>query len=168
MESIFVICQYFGTSIALVQLPHLLHALSLDTAFICAFYLSPRNPTGWTRDILSMLFCQIPPVYEGISAVLDSGQKYECFLYCYPSSLLTDVFDSPMVAYRALSAVFGMLLVFVVFAATRQLYNRNTALLAALFTLFAYFQIAWSTQARWYTLFSFLTWLALYFFYKSI
>jgi len=49
-----------------------------------------------------------------------------------------------------------------VFLITSRLYTLPTALLASFFTLFAYFQIAWSTQARWYTLVLLLFWSAIY------
>jgi len=104
---------------------------------------------------------------EGVSAVLDSGATYECFLYCYPTSLISNAFGASASTYRILAVVFGMLSILVLYVTTRELFNRRTALLTAFFINFAYFQIAWSTQARWYTMFLFFFWLALWLFVRT-
>ncbi|MFM2423976.1 MAG: hypothetical protein RLZZ70_365 [Candidatus Parcubacteria bacterium] len=98
---------------------------------------------------------------DGFAAVLDSGQPYECFLYCYPTAHLNNIFGNEAWVYRILSVLFGMLSVFAIFYVTRALYTLPIAYLSAFFTLFAYFQIAWSTQARWYTLVLALFWTAI-------
>lgn len=105
---------------------------------------------------------------EGISAVLDSGATYECFLYCYPTSFLTKAFGENSFNFRIIAVLFGLLSIFVIYFITRELFDKKTALLSAFFINFAYFQIAWSGQARWYTMFTFFFWLAILFFIRSI
>lgn len=100
---------------------------------------------------------------RGFAAILDSGQPYECFLYCYPTALLANILGNEAWVYRILSVIFGMIAVIVVFLVTRTLYTLPIAYLSAFFTLFAYFQVAWSTQARWYTLVLAFFWTAISF-----
>jgi 4-amino-4-deoxy-L-arabinose transferase-like glycosyltransferase len=105
---------------------------------------------------------------SGISAVLDSGSKYECFLYCFPTALIANQFGFDESNFRILSVIFGLLTIFVIYFVTKELFNRKVALLSAFFINFAYFQIAWSAQARWYTMFTVFFWLAILFFIRAI
>lgn len=98
---------------------------------------------------------------EGFSAVLDSGQHYECFLYCYPTAILSATFGDEPFVYRVLAIFAGISLIFAIYTTSRHLYTKKIALLASFFTIFAYFQIAWSTQARWYTLVALLFWVSI-------
>lgn len=99
---------------------------------------------------------------DGLAAVLDSGQSYKCFIYCYPTALITNITGVGAVQYRVLSVIFGLVTVLAVFFTTRRLYSLPIATLASFFTLFSYFQIAWSTQARWYTMVSAFFWISLW------
>jgi 4-amino-4-deoxy-L-arabinose transferase-like glycosyltransferase len=105
---------------------------------------------------------------SGISAILDSGSKYECFLYCFPTALIANQFGANESSFRILSVIFGFLTIFVIYFVTKELFNRKVALLSAFFINFAYFQIAWSAQARWYTMFTVFFWLAILFFIRTI
>jgi 4-amino-4-deoxy-L-arabinose transferase-like glycosyltransferase len=105
---------------------------------------------------------------QGISAVLDSGQRYECFLYCYPTALLMNMTGSDPVTFRILAVLFGILSIGIIYLVARQIATTRIALLSAFLMTFGYFQIAWSTQARWYTMFTVFFWLAVLFFIKSL
>lgn len=98
---------------------------------------------------------------SGLAATLDSGQPYECFLYCYPTALITKYWGDTAFNYRILAVIFGLLTVAVVYAVTRTLYTLPIALLSSFLILFSYFHIAWSTQARWYTMLTCLFWLTI-------
>lgn len=104
---------------------------------------------------------------DGISAVLDSGQNYECFLYCFPTSVIANTFGYNEFSFRFLAILFGIVSIFVIYFVTRELFDKKIALFSAFFINFAYFQIAWSTQARWYTMFTAFFWLAILFFIKT-
>ena len=105
---------------------------------------------------------------SGISAVLDSGATYECFLYCFPTAVIGNIFGFNSFNYRILAVIFGFLSILAVYIVARKLFSQKIALLSAFFMNFGYFQIAWSTQARWYTMFTTFFWLALLFFIKSV
>lgn len=105
---------------------------------------------------------------ESGSTVLDSGQYYSCPTYCYPTALLVEQFGDSPANYRLLSALAGIIFIGVIFFITRRLFTTNIALLTSFFITFSYWHIAWSRQARWYTLFVLFFWLALYFFYQLL
>ena len=107
-------------------------------------------------------------ISEHGSTILDSGEKYSCPTYCYPTAYLVKLFGDDPSSYRLLSVIAGLLFILVIFFITKRLFNKNIALLSSFFVTFSYWQIAWSRQTRWYTLFALLFWLALYFFYKSL
>lgn len=90
-----------------------------------------------------------------------SGDYYSCPLYCYPTALLTNLFGNDPTYYRFEAALFGSLFILIIFFVTQNLFDRKTALLSAFFTTFSYWQIAWSRQARWYTLFECFFWLSI-------
>ena len=102
------------------------------------------------------------------STILDSGQNYSCPTYCFPTAFLVKIFGDHPSSYRLLSVLAGLLFIIIIFFIVRKLFNRNIALLSSFFITFSYWQIAWSRQARWYTLFALLFWLALFFFYQSL
>jgi len=107
-------------------------------------------------------------VVEHGETTLDSGLPYSCPTYCYPTAILVKIFgDSPAV-YRSLSALAGVLFILLIFLLASRIFDKRVALVASFFTAFSYWQIAWSRQARWYTLFALFFWLAFYFFYKFL
>ncbi len=107
-------------------------------------------------------------VLEHGNTVLDSGKNYPCPTYCYPTAGIARLFGESAFSYRLLSALAGVALVAVIFFLAKSLFTMPVGLLAALFTTFSYFEIAWSRQARHYTLFELFFWLALFFFYKAL
>ncbi len=99
--------------------------------------------------------------------ILDSGVRYSCPLYCQPTAWLASTLGDNAFSYRILAALAGIVFIAIIFLITADLFAPSIATLATFFTAFSYFQIAWSRQARWYTLFELFFWPALYFFYKS-
>ena len=105
---------------------------------------------------------------SGISAVLDSGQNYECLLYCFPTARIANLFGFNQFSFRIISVLFGLISILALYYVSRKLFDKKIALLTAFFMNFSYFQIAWSMQARWYTMFTAFFWLATLFFLKSL
>ncbi len=99
---------------------------------------------------------------------LDSGQNYSCPTYCYPTAYLIQLFGNDPASYRLLSVFAGLLFIVVLFFIAKRFFDKNIALLTSFFITFSYWQIAWSRQARWYTLFELFFWLAIYFFYATL
>ena len=104
--------------------------------------------------------------YSGGASILDSGGKYFCPLYCYPTQIISQAIGQNAIAYRLLSAIFGVIFILLAFFITKIIFKNNAAaLLTAFFVSFSYWQIAWSRQARWYTMLEVFFWLAFLFFY---
>ncbi len=106
---------------------------------------------------------------EHLAAVLNSGKTYFCPVYCIPTEFIVKLFGSQPFAYRLFSAVLGAIFILLVYFFTKSLFqDKRIALLAAFFTSFSYWQIAWSRQARWYTLLEVVFWLSLWLFYRFL
>lgn len=106
-------------------------------------------------------------ISEKGESVLDSGLPYACPLYCYPTATLADDWGHTAENYRLPAASMGILFILVIYMIATRWFSSTIGLLTATFTTFAYFHIAWSRQARWYTLFTVVFWLALYTFYRA-
>ncbi len=103
------------------------------------------------------------------SSILDSAEKYFCPLYCYPTAQISKLAGQNAWSYRVLAAVFGLLFILLSYFLTKTIFkNQKAALLSAFFIATSYFQIAWSQQARWYTMLEVFFWLALLLFYLFI
>ncbi|MEI6529373.1 MAG: glycosyltransferase family 39 protein [Candidatus Falkowbacteria bacterium] len=107
--------------------------------------------------------------YVNGSSILDSGEKYFCPLYCYPTAQIAQVAGQNAWSYRFLSAFFGLFFILLTYFLTKTIFkNQKAALLSSFFVAFSYWQIAWSQQARWYTMLEVFFWLALLLFYLFI
>lgn len=100
------------------------------------------------------------------ASVLDSGETYFCPTYCAPTTKIVEYFGHDAASYRILSVFFGLAFIVLVYFFTQSFFgNIPVSLLASFFTAFSYWQIAWSRQARWYTMTEFFFWAALLLFY---
>ncbi|MEJ0053264.1 MAG: glycosyltransferase family 39 protein [bacterium] len=142
----------------------LLPVLILAGAFFRFYGLSAQSywmDEGYTINaVLS--------VKEHGSTVLDSGKQYSCPTYCYPTAVIAQEFGDGPFSYRLLAAIAGTAFILVAYLAGAGMFGRFAGLAAAAFTALSYFQIAWSRQARWYTLFELFFWLALLCFYRFL
>ncbi len=142
----------------------LLLLLILAGAYLRLYQLSAQSywaDEGYTVNaVLS--------ITEHGSTILDSGQNYPCPIYCYPTAFLVKIFGNNPTSYRLFSVLAGLIFIIVIFFIAKRLFNKKIALLSSFFITFSYWQIAWSRQARWYTLFSLFFCLALYFFYQTL
>lgn len=100
--------------------------------------------------------------------VLPSGFGYSCPAYCFPTVFVADALGDSPTSYRLLAAVAGTAFVALLFLGVRRLWSAPVALLAAFFAATSYFQVAWSRQARWYTLFELFLWIAVFAFYQAL
>lgn len=105
-------------------------------------------------------------ILENGNMVLDSGQNYFCPMYCYPASYISRIFGVNNFSFRIFSVIAGTFFILCVFFVTKHFFNLKVAILSSFFTTFSYWQIAWSRQARWYSLFSVFFLLSVYFFYR--
>jgi len=107
-------------------------------------------------------------IQEKGASILDSGLPYSCPIYCYPTSWIANKFGNSAESYRFLAGAAGLIFIGVLFFVTRKLFDLRIALFTSVALTFSYWQIAWSRQARWYTLFALFFWLALYFFHRAL
>lgn len=110
----------------------------------------------------------VTAIVEKGSSILDSGLPYSCPAYCIPTARLVSMIGASATAYRLLAALAGIAFIPLIFFITRRLFDRNIAFLSTFFVTFSYWQIAWSRQARWYTLYELFVWITLYFFYQHL
>ncbi len=99
-------------------------------------------------------------------ARLASGEMYRCPLYCYPSAWVADTLGDSPASYRLVAAVAGVLLIPLFFLIARRMFSTWVALGATSFLAFSSIHIAWSRDARWYTLFELFFWLGLWSFWE--
>lgn len=107
-------------------------------------------------------------VAEKGKPILDSGEKYNCGLYCYPTALITKTFENNQWGYRILASIAGIFIILATYQLSFTLFKHNTAIIASVFVSLSYWQIAWSRQARWYTLFTLFFIFSISYFYKYI
>lgn len=101
--------------------------------------------------------------------ILDSGERYDCPIYCEPTALIGKTFDNSPLSLRLLALIAGILLIPLIYVSTKNITrSRVIAFASSFFVTFSYLQIAWSRQVRWYTLLSLFTWAAIFFFYKAL
>jgi len=107
-------------------------------------------------------------VQEKGSTLLDSGNYYRCPTYCYPTAFIVKYFGNNAFSYRLLAAIAGIIFIVLIFYITKRFFGQIVGFLASAAISLSYWQIAWSRQARWYTLFALFFWLAILFFYESL
>lgn len=107
-------------------------------------------------------------ILERGSTTLDSGTQYSCPTYCYPTAAIAGIFGENAFSFRLLAALAGIAVAIAVYFIARGWFSPTVGLFASLITTLSYYQVAWSRQARWYTLFELFFWLALFFFYQTL
>ncbi len=93
---------------------------------------------------------------------LPSGTTYQCGAYCALTLPIVKLFGINEFTMRIVATLAGTLMIPLIYFVTKRLFSIRVALLAMYFTTFSYWQIAWSRQARWYTLLALAFWLAIY------
>lgn len=106
-------------------------------------------------------------IQEKGSSLLDSGNYYSCPIYCYPTSWISEILDNTPLSFRLLSVIAGILFIILIAYYTKKFFSTSISIITTIFITFSYWQIAWSHQARWYTL-SLLFWISLLLFHRLI
>ena len=117
----------------------------------------------WLDEILQVLVSKnsMPGVLEGVSHHLSPPLDYmilHFFLYFG---------DSEFIA-RLPSAIFGILAIILIYAVGKMLFGTKEGLISALLLSISPMHIWYSQEARMYSLFTFLSLLSFFFFYRAI
>ncbi|MCW1892514.1 MAG: glycosyltransferase family 39 protein [Candidatus Uhrbacteria bacterium] len=112
---------------------------------------------------VNAVISQISNGTERLGSVLDSGNRYFCAIYCAPTAWIVQIFGAHPWSFRVLAGLCGVFVILLTYAVTKKFFNdqRITMLSTALVAV-SYWQIAWSREARWYTMLELLFWLALF------
>lgn len=98
-------------------------------------------------------------------------EKYNCFMYCYPTSLVVRAAhgnpNSNPGLYRTVATISGLLTVMMVTLFAWNYLGQYEAVIVCALMSISYWQIAWSRQARGYMLYEFFFWLALFLWWSS-
>lgn len=100
--------------------------------------------------------------------MLLTGDPYSCGTYCALSLPFVSVLGSTPTAMRLVAALAGTLVIPVVYFLAKKFFSLHTAYVSTLFITLSYIQIAWSRQARWYTLLELFSLLAIFFFLYAL
>lgn len=134
--------------------------------FTLRIYGLQQNYSFWTDEASTARFA-LGVVKTGIPKSLVTGYVMDAY---YTTDYLTGlsflIFGPNEMAARLPEVVFGTILIAVVYLLGKKLFNKEVGLGGALFTTFSFIQIAWSRQARGYTIFEVFFVLSLYWLYK--
>jgi uncharacterized membrane protein len=101
-------------------------------------------------------------------ALLPSGLLYSCGTYCILSLPFVSILGVTPFAMRLIAVIAGIVLIPTVYVFAKRFFSLRTAYISTLFVTFSYFQIAWSRQARWYSLLELFSLLAVFFFLQTV
>ncbi len=102
-----------------------------------------------------------------ITAIIGTNTDYNCPIYCYTTKHIAKILGNDAFSYRLFAVFMGITFIILIYLVTKKLFTPPHALVVATITSLSYWHIAWSRQARWYTLFLIFFWLALFLFYKT-
>lgn len=112
---------------------------------------------------VNAVISQISNGTERFGGILDSGKRYFCPLYCMPTSWIVQTYGESPWAFRFVAAICGLLFILLsYFIAKKYFRDQSVALLTTVLVATSYWQIAWSREARWYTMLELFFWLALF------
>lgn len=138
----------------------------LLVGFTLRIYGLQQNYSFWTDEASTARFA-LGVVKTGIPKSLVTGYVMDAY---YTTDYLTGlsflIFGPNEMAARLPEVVFGTILIAVVYLFGKKLFNREIGLGGALFTTFSFIQIAWSRQARGYTILEVFFVLSLYWLYR--
>lgn len=122
-----------------------------------------QQPSYWIDEGYSITIAQA--IQRTGFPLLDSGSlEWRSPVFHYALAGVTSLFGTTEVSVRIISVLSGIgvmvLLTYIAYA----WFGKTTAILTAAITSFAYFQIAWSRQARMYMVFEFFFWLSIFLF----
>ncbi len=138
--------------------------LILLYALILRVYHLGASPLWFDETISSLASKKI--VEKGIP-ILDSGLFYSrALVFHYIQAIFIAFFGPNDFAVRFVSVLFGLGTVLLAFFIGKE-FNKETGIIAALFTAFLFLEVVYSRQARFYQAFQFLFFLTIFLLYKS-
>lgn len=142
----------------------LIIAITFFGAFLRLWNLNEQSywiDEGYTVNTISSIM-------RGDGLILKSGIISHDSMYGYAGALSSLFLGSEPWVYRLPALCAGFFLIILIFIIARDLFDKRVALLSAFFISFSYWQIAWSRQARGYTLLTFFFWLSLWSFHRCL
>jgi len=115
----------------------------------------------WVDEINAYYASQ--SLLNGQGLTLASGFPYgRAPLYTYCAAAISMIIGPGEAATRLPSAIFGILGVWLIYVIGARMFDRKTALVAALLLAFSHFAVGWSRTAKMYTLLQFMTLITAY------
>lgn len=138
--------------------------LILVYAFILRVYSLGSSPLWFDETISSLVASKIAS--NGLP-ILDSGVFYSrALIFHYLQGIFIFLFGQTDFIVRFVSVLFGLGTILLAFFIGKE-FNKETGIIAALFTAFIFLEVVYSRQARFYQAFQFLFFLTIYLLYKS-
>ena len=134
----------------------------LAGAFLRVYYLGTQSL--WIDELISIRWSQLS-VAQMVQA---TAQDVHPPLYYFLLHYWMMIFGSSEFGVRLLSSIFGILAIPMIYAVGRELFNKQVGLVAALILALSSFNIAYSQEARMYTLMVLLALLSVYFFWRFL
>lgn len=158
-------------NIKAIQLPSKkIFFLILTLISIWAIFLRFYNlgyQSWWIDEGYSVVAAQA--TIEHGHPILESGWDYNFMLpYTYSLAASIKAFDLSHWSSRLPAVIFNLIFLSIIFQFCRRHINIRVAILASVLLAFSYWEIAWSRQARNYTMFQMFFWLTFYFFWNFI
>lgn len=138
--------------------------LILIYAFILRVYSLGSSPLWFDETISSLASNKIATT--GLP-IFDSGLLYSrALVFHYIQGIFITLFGQNDFIVRFVSVLFGLSMVLLAFFIGKE-FNKETGIIASLFTAFLFLEILYSRQARFYQAFQFLFFLTIFLLYKS-
>jgi len=137
-------------------------AIILIGAFLRLHDLGKENL--WTDEAFSLHHAQeedLTSLFEQVAKTEAAPLGYYVLLHYWVKA-----FGNSEFSVRLPSAIFGVLSILMIFLLTRLFFDRKVALLSSFFLATSMLQVLYSQEARLYSMFTFLTLLSAYFFFK--
>lgn len=118
----------------------------------------------WLDEVISVSWSK-----KSVASIVElAGNDVHPPLYFIILHLWMLLFGTSEIAIRALSAIFGIISIFLIYIVGCQLFDRKIGLISSFLLSISYFQIMYSQNARGYSLLLLLTLLSFFFFIKIL
>ncbi len=136
-------------------------------AFLRFYHINFQSP--WLDELITMIECN-PKLSFKDSYEIMSIRENNPLLYYYSVKILGSVFGYSTFVVRMISAIIGIVGIYVIYLLGKEIQNKKTGLIAAVLLTFNYFHIYFSQEARPYgllTVFTIISFYRLIIFLKS-
>ena len=118
------------------------------------------DQTYWHDEIITLKVAQ-----GSLESIVSGGRPP---LYLVFAHFWFEIFGVSEVATRLLSIIFGVSSIVLIFIVGKMLFNRNVGLISAFFMAISQYQIYYSQEIRYYSLYEFLTLASFYFYIRLL